>query len=87
MEHVEILASKSAGKQIERSKSGYKPSKIAQKMFADLFVYSPVEFEGLSWQKTVAKPSRQSYNADNNNAKRFPLSTGGKPTVRDGKRF
>jgi hypothetical protein len=34
---VEILASKSAGKQIERSKSGYKPSKIAQKMFADLF--------------------------------------------------
>ena len=39
MEHVEILASKSAGKQIERSKSGYKPSKIAQKMFADLFGY------------------------------------------------
>jgi len=37
VEHVEILASKSAGKQIERSKSGYKPSKIAQKMFADLF--------------------------------------------------
>ena len=36
---MEILASKSAGKQIERSKSGYKPSKIAQKMFADLFVY------------------------------------------------
>ena len=76
MEHVEILASKSAGKQIERSKGGYKPSKIAQKMFADLFVYSPVEFEGLSWQKTVAKPSCQSYNADSKNAKRFPLSAG-----------
>lgn len=39
---MEILASKSAGKQIERSKGGYKPSKIAQKMFADLF-----EYEGL----------------------------------------
>ena len=37
VEHVEMLFSKSAGKQIERSKNGYKPSKIVQKMFADLF--------------------------------------------------
>ena len=87
MEHVEILASKSAGKQIERSKSGYKPSKIAQKMFADLFVYSSAKFECLLWQKTVAKPSCQSYNADGKNVKRFLLSTGGKPMVRGGKRF
>ena len=29
-----------------------------------IFGYSPVEFEGLFWQKAVAKPSRQSYNAD-----------------------
>ena len=52
MEHVEILASKSAGKQIERSKSGYKPSKIAQKMFADLFVYSGADFELVTWTST-----------------------------------
>ena len=45
MEHMETLFSKSAGKQIERSKSGYKPSKIAQKMFADLFGYSEFSAE------------------------------------------
>ena len=39
MEHVDTLFSKSARKQIERNKSGYKPSKIVQKIFSDLFVY------------------------------------------------
>ena len=34
----QALVSKDAGKQMERSKNGYKPSKIVQKMFADLFV-------------------------------------------------
>ena len=56
-------------------------------MFVDLFGDSPVEFEGLLCQKTVAKLSCQSYNADSKNAKRFPLSAGGKPAVRGGKRF
>jgi hypothetical protein len=61
--------------------------KFAQKIFADLFGYSSAKFERLLWQKTVAKPSRQSYNADSKNMKRFPISAGGKPMVRSGKRF
>lgn len=35
-----MLVSKSAGKQMKQSKNGYKPSKIVQKIFADLFVNS-----------------------------------------------
>ena len=52
---METLASKSAGKQIERSKSGYKPSKIAQKMFADLFVDRGAIYEGVLTEDTNAK--------------------------------
>ena len=84
---METLFSKSAREQMKQSRNGYKLSKFVQKIFADLFGYSPVEFEGLPRQKTVAKPSCQSYNADSKNAKRFPLSADRKPVARGGKRF
>ena len=87
MELVETLFSKSAREQMKQSRNGYKLSKFVQKIFADLFGYSSAKFECLLWQKTVAKPSCQSYNADSKNVKRFPLSAGGKPMVRSGKRF
>ncbi|MEY8389352.1 hypothetical protein AALC17_19150 [Oscillospiraceae bacterium 38-13] len=44
---MEALVSKSAGKQMGRSKSGYKPSKIAQKMFADLFGDAGANYRGI----------------------------------------
>lgn len=42
---MEALLSKSAGKQMEWNKSGYKPAKIVYKIFADLFVYCIAIFD------------------------------------------